>query len=170
MDAFKKKRPRPVIFSGFWFCFFMQMALFPGCTRPEAEFIAGADYDVCLANIPICRGTAGCTLTEYKYLEGDFPGFRNFIVTSPADTKIKIKIFFKTREHPGQDTTITWYEPGCTDSHKYESNGADLFLKAGGDRIFAVEEKMRRSGDHLVEIDSDAHTHYFLRIELITPN
>lgn len=144
-------------------------ALAAGCGLPEAEFIAGADYEPCMANIPVCRGTAGCTLTENKYLEGDFPGYRNFVVTSPADTKIRLKFFFKTRKHPGEDTEIIWYEPGCSDSHKWESGGADLFLKAGGDRIFEVEQKVKRSGAHLIEIDSDATTHYFLRVEVITP-
>jgi len=141
-----------------------------GCGAPESDFIAGADFEPCLSTIPACQVTAGCTIGEFKYLEGDFPGFRNFVVrTGTSDTTIMVHVFFKTRKHPGEDTEIIWYEPSCSDSYRYESGGEDIFSKAGGDRIFSKGKKMRRAGDHLVEIYSDAYTHYFLRVELITP-
>lgn len=140
-----------------------------GCGIDEGAFIQGADFDPCLSNLPVCQQTAGCALGENKYTEGDFPGYRNFVVTTPADTTVVVKIFFKTRVHPGQDTEIIWYEPGCHDSYVYRSEGDDIFALAGGSRVFSQEKKVRRAGDHLVEIFSDAYTHYFLRVELITP-
>jgi hypothetical protein len=139
------------------------------CGVSEADFISGADSDPCMANVPVCQTTAGCTLAESKYMEGDFPGFRSFIVTTPADTTVVVRLFFKTRVHPGEDTQIIWYEPGCHDSYTYESQGEDIFAKAGGDREFDQEMKVRMSGDHLVEIYSDATTHFFCRVDVQTP-
>ena len=144
-------------------------ALSVACGVSEGDFIAGADYDPCESNIPICRQTAGCAMGENKYIEGDFPGYANFLVTTPADTTIVVKLFFKTRQHPGEDTEIIWYEPGCFDSFNYESKGDDIFAKAGGDRVFAQEHMVQREGDHLIEIFCDARTHYFARVELKTP-
>jgi hypothetical protein len=145
------------------------MGLLCGCGVSESDFIAGADHDPCMANVPVCQTGAGCTMGETKYIEGNFPGFVNFVVTTPADTKIVVKIFFKTRKHPGEDTTIDWYEPGCHDSYTYESMGADVFAIAGGDRVFSQGQKVRMSGDHLVEVYCDATTHYFIRVGVQTP-
>jgi len=141
-----------------------------GCGVDEAEFIADAEFEPCLSTVPVCQVTAGCIMGEFKYLEGNFPGFRNFIVrTGTADTEIVVQMFFKSRKHPGEDTEIIWYEPSCSDSYSYESGGDDLFSKAGGDRIFSQSKTVRRAGDHLIDIYSDAYTHYFLRVDLITP-
>jgi len=145
------------------------IALAMACGVSEGDFISGADHDPCESNIPVCQQTAGCAMGESKYIEGDFPGYTNFVVTTPADTTIVVKLFFKTRVHPGEDTEIIWYEPGCHDSYDYESEGKDIFSEAGGDRVFAKEQKVRRDGDHLIEIFSDARTHYFIRVELQTP-
>jgi len=146
------------------------LLLAAGCGLDEADFIQGAEFEPCLSTVPVCQVTAGCIMGEFKYLEGDFPGFRNFVVrTGTADTEIVVRMFFKTRKHPGEDTEIIWFEPSCSDSYSYESGSDDIFSKAGGDRIFSQSKTVRRSGDHLIEIYSDAYTHYFLRVDLITP-
>jgi hypothetical protein len=139
------------------------------CGVSEGAFIEGADLDPCLANVPVCQTTAGCMMGEAKYIEGDFPGYASFVVTTPADTTIAVLLFFKSRNHPGEDTEIIWFEPGCRDSYRYESNGEDVFAKAGGDQIFAQEKKVRQAGDHLIQIYSDANCHFFARVELTTP-
>jgi hypothetical protein len=142
------------------------------CGVSEGDFVAGSDYTPCEDNVPAACSkvpVVGCTMGENKYIEGDFPGYRNFLVTTPADTTIVVKLFFKTRTHPGEDTEIIWYEPGCFDSYNYESEGDDIFAIAGGDRVFAQEQEVKREGDHVIEIFSDARTHYFARVELNTP-
>lgn len=151
----------------------LALGLSTACGVSEADFIAGADHDPCQANIGVCQTTAGCTMGEYKYIEaggdGDRIGFRSFVVDTPADTTLVVKMFFKTREHPGEDTNITWYEVGCHDSYEYESMGKDIFSLAGNDRIFSQGMLLRQSGPHLVELDSDAVAHVFIRVELQTP-
>jgi hypothetical protein len=145
------------------------LGLLCACGVSESDFIAGADHDPCMSNVPVCQTTAGCTMAENKYIEGNFPGFVNFVVTTPADTTIAVRIFFKTLKHPGEDTEIIWFEPGCHDSYTYESLGADVFAIAGGDRVFSQERKVRQAGDHRVDVYSDATTHYFIRVEVKTP-
>ncbi|RME22570.1 MAG: hypothetical protein D6806_12790 [Deltaproteobacteria bacterium] len=150
-------------------CFVLVLALVGACGVDRGDFIAGADYEPCKSNLPVCQQTAGCALGENKYIEGDFPGYRNFVVTTPADTVIVVKIFFETRQHPGEDTEIIWYEPSCYDFYRYRSEGEDIFAIAGGDRVFEREQMVRNAGDHLVEVYSDAYAHYLIRVELKTP-
>ncbi|HOX45719.1 MAG TPA: hypothetical protein PK668_19115 [Myxococcota bacterium] len=145
------------------------LAALSGCGVSEGDFIAGADPDPCQGNVPVCATSAGCVLAETKYMEGDFPGLASFVVTTPADTTIEVRLFFKTRVHPGEDTEFVWYEPGCGDSYVWESGGIDMFSKAGADRVFSHSHMVRRAGDHLIEVYSDATTHYFLRVGLSTP-
>ncbi len=140
------------------------------CGISEGDFIRGAEHDPCMDGVPVCNTTAGCIINEAIYIEGDFPrDLVKFIVTTPADTGIEVKIFFKSMKHPGGDTEIRWYEPGCADYYVYESMGVDIFEKAGSDRVFRQERKVRMAGDHLIEIYSDATTHYFIRVELDHP-
>ena len=47
--------------------------------------------------------------------------------------------------------------------------GEDIFSLAGNDRIFEQGMKVRQEGPHLVEIDSDAVAHIFIRVDLQTP-
>ena len=140
-----------------------------GCGYDEADFISGARRDPCNANTPVCNGTAGCSMGEWNYIEGDFPGFINFLVTTPADTTIVVKLFFKDRKHPGEELEIIWYEPGCRQRYVYSSYLEDIFKIAGGDSVLAESKLVREPGDHLIEIYCDAWTHFFVRVELITP-
>lgn len=130
------------------------------------DFIAGAEQDACMDNVPLCQTTAGCSMDDTKYVEGNFPGFVNFAVTTSADATIVVRLFLKTQGHPGENTEINWYEPGCSESYTYESMGADVFAVAGADRVFEQEQQVSQEGLHLVEIYSDATTNYYLRVEL----
>jgi hypothetical protein len=129
------------------------------------DFIDGAQHDPCMANAPVCQTTAGCVMDETKYIEGHFPGFINFIVNTTANATIVVRIFFETRGHPGEDTEIIWYEPGCSEAYSYESAGVDIFEIAGEDRVFEQEQTVLQEGSHLVDVYSDSTTHYYLRVE-----
>jgi hypothetical protein len=135
----------------------------------EGAFIADAEGVTCDQSVPVCNTGAACVMGEARYIEDDFPGDINFVVTTPADTTIVVNIFFKEETSPGEDTTITWFEPGCGDKQTYFSGADDIFSKAGVDRVFSQQKKMRQAGDHLIEISSDAYAHIFVRVELIVP-
>ena len=136
--------------------------------EPTAEdFVQGTDYDPCTAIVPVCQTTAGCTLGDQKHTRGSFPGYASFVVVTPADAVIVVRLFFENQSHPGEDTQITWYEPGCNDSYDYQSQGADILSQVDADGVFSREQAVRMSGDHLVEIYSDSTADYHLRVEVI---
>ena len=55
------------------------------------------------------------------------------------------------------------------DSYTYESYGRDIFELAGSDLVFEQERRVRRAGDHLVEVYCDAIAEYYARVEVQTP-
>lgn len=134
----------------------------------EAAFIARRALDTCDLEIPVCNTTAGCTLREEdRYLEGEFPGQRAFIVPTTGAATIRVEISWRTQLGPGADTEITWFEPACVDRYRYESQGANVFDESNAQGIFVQQQKVVRAGEHLVEVRSDATASYLLRTSVV---
>jgi hypothetical protein len=132
----------------------------------EGNFTGGLTRDRCDGTFPVCQTTAGCTMGVGKYLEGAFPGARQFIVSAPEESIINVRIYFRTQVATGIDTEILWHEPGCFETYQYQSEGRDIFLEAGDDQIFEQSKQVLLSGDHLVEIISDSVAEYLLAVEV----
>jgi hypothetical protein len=134
-----------------------------------AAFIGRRALDTCDGEIPVCNTTAGCTLRdEDRYLEGEFPGQRSFIVPTTGEATIRIEILWVSQLGPGADTEIIWFEPACVDSFRYESQGANVFLESNPQGIFVQQQKVARAGEHLVEVRSDATASYLLRTSVLS--
>ncbi len=143
------------------------LLLLSGCgLSSEGTFTSGLSRDRCDDTYPICSQTAGCVLGAGKYLEGSFPGTRQFIVTAPEESVITVSLFFRSQVAVGVDTGITWHEPGCFDSYEYRSGGEDIFLEAGGSRVMSRSQQVFLDGDHLIEVFSDAIADYVLKVEV----
>ena len=135
----------------------------------EDNFKGGLTRDRCDGTFPICQTTAGCTMGTGRYIEGAFPGARQFIVPAPEEAVIRVHIFFKSQMFNGIDTEILWYEPGCFDDvYRYASEGRDIFQEAGNDKVFTQEQQVFLEGDHLVEVFSDAVAEYIIKVEVET--
>ncbi len=133
----------------------------------ESAFTSGLDLTECNGTFPICATTAGCILGPGQYLEGAFPGARQFIVVTPdEESVITVDIFFRTQEAVGFDTEISWFEPGCIDVFRYRSGGIDIFQEAGNDRVLSVSQQVFEVGEHLVEVFSDARAEYLIRAQV----
>jgi hypothetical protein len=136
----------------------------------EENFSAGLKLDRCDGTFPICQTSAGCVLGNTNYVEGSFPGSRQFIVPAPAGSLIAVRIFFRSQVATGVDTEILWNEPGCFDTYQYLSEGIDIFREAGKDGIFEQTQLVLLDGDHLVEVFSDATADYFISVDVQTPS
>ncbi len=135
-------------------------------TGPESNFTLGLELDTCNSTFAVCQTTAGCILNEDEYLEGSFPGSREFIVVADEEQIINVDIFFRTQVATGFDTEVQWSEPGCFDTFQYRSDGVDIFFEAGNDRILSVGQQIFLNGDHLVQVFSDATAEYLLRVRV----
>lgn len=130
------------------------------------NFASGLDLDRCEDTFPVCQTTAGCLLGEGRYIEGRFPGQKQFIVPAPADAVVRVEVFFTDQSAAGVDTEIRWHEPGCFETYRWNSEGRDIFLLAGPNRVLSQSQQVLQGGDHLVEILSDAVADYLLRVQV----
>lgn len=134
--------------------------------QPSAEnFVAGAVLDPCLESLPICTTTAGCVLDEDEYLEGDFPGFISFIANASPGEVLVVKVFFSTQEDPGNGIHTTFYDAGCA-IEIAQGPLNDIFEAAGLDWTLEFSQGFAVDDLHLVEVTSDATTHFYLRVEI----
>ena len=149
-----------------------------GClpTTTEAAFVGSRELHLCEgAKFPVCRQRfASCKLEPDQYLEGRFPGSIRFLVETPAgDWRIRVSLFLADQRAPGEQTEITWYEPGCSEPKRFvfedEHPNGNLFSVAGRDQVFDVAQSVAESGDHLIELFSDATVDYTLRAD-VEPN
>lgn len=134
------------------------------------NFTDGRDLDRCEDTFPVCQTTAGCLLSESKYIDGSFPGQRQVIVKAPAEAIIHVEVFFVDQTAAGVDTEIRWHEPACFDTYIWNSEGRDVFLLAGSSLTLSVSQQVFEDGDHLIEIFSDAVADYRLRIRIDAPS
>lgn len=130
------------------------------------NFTDGATLERCDDTFPVCETTAGCVLGEGRYIEGRFPGQRQVIVSAPAGGVISVQIFFLDQTAAGVDTEIRWHEPGCFDTYRWSSEGQDIFILAGDSRVLEESQQVVESGDHLVEVFSDAVLDYLMKVEV----
>ncbi len=132
----------------------------------EDNFTRGLNRDRCEGTFPICQTTAGCVMGSTKYIEGAFPGTRQFVVPAPEEAVIRVQLFFKTQRAVGVDTEVLWHEPGCFDTYRWSSEGRDIFEAAGASRVLEVSQQVLLEGDHLVEVYSDAVAEFALRVDV----
>lgn len=154
----------------------MRWAIIPlvfasGCGLSAADnFTRGLTRDRCDGTYPICSTTAGCVMGENRYLEGSFPGSRELIVPAPAESIVTVRLFFVTQGAHGLDTRILISEPGCIDTYEWASEGQDIFIEAGSDRVLEVSREVYLDGDHLVEVASDSVADYAITVEVTKPS
>lgn len=138
-----------------------------GCGVGLGNFTDGLELDRCDSTFQVCEaGVGGCILGQGRYIEGTFPGVRQFIVPAPAESVIVVEVFFLEQVASGVDTTITWHEPGCFETYQWSSEGQDIFLLADRDRVLTQGQQVFQDGDHLVEVFSDAIATYQLRVRV----
>jgi hypothetical protein len=137
-----------------------------GCDA-ESTFAAGRELDPCLANIPTgCGISARCILDTEHYIAGNLPGSRQFLVRAVSAVEAKFQVLLDERRSSGTSFVLTVHEPTCSESSVYDIMGQDLFHLTDADGILHVVLLIRHPGDHLVELTSDASSHYALTVDL----
>ncbi|MEZ4273515.1 MAG: hypothetical protein R3C68_19390 [Myxococcota bacterium] len=123
----------------------------------EEAFRKGRGLRGCFSTLNACPGLfASCVLDNDSYAEKQFPGSLRFLVDADEDDTVEVSFFFVTQRDPGLSTRIFWNEPGCSDQQVYDSEGRDIFFEAGNELIFRQSKIMRKDGEHLIEVFSDA--------------
>ncbi len=141
-----------------------------GCGRDaQGEFTAERALDPCVQQIPACPSVYGrCALDSWRFASVLFPAespFR-FVVSAAAGDTIEVRLFFVREQAAGIDTSIAWYEPGCSDVDLWESGGKNLLDEAQADGWVSRQSTVREDGDHLIEIFSDIEAEVLVAVAL----
>ncbi len=141
--------------------------LAPACIFTASGGFAGTrEENVCDSTIPVCNTTGGCVLDEDHFIKGELPGTRRFVIRTHGEAVVSVRLYFDQPSSPGADTNIYVYESGCVERFAYETAGRDIFREAGPDQEFDWDTQVYQGGDHLVELNSDAVSSYYLRVDI----
>ncbi len=139
------------------------------CLTAEDAFTDDRLLKLCDEAYFICGRPTGCTLDKEHYVEGAFPGTRRVVIaTEDVDTKIQVRLFFRTMESPGTELIAQLKEPNCTlDTRLAQEHlkDIDLFEEAGDDRKLVFDLQALQEGEHVLEIYADASAEYLLVVE-----
>lgn len=131
-----------------------------GCVREDAVFTEGRLRTTCDGAIPVCDSRGACILGNDKYIDGQFPGGKKLIVpTTSDDNKLVVRFLLREMISPGTEILVRAHRPACSDFDERQVE-ADLFERAGDDRILQFELALPGEGDHLLEIFSDMSAEY----------
>src|SRR5471032_78920 len=141
------------------------------CGGAEDDFTAGRALVSCDASIPVCSTFAGCVLDGANYTYGSFAqgGTRRAIVRTTGAANLKVSLLFESEGSPGTDTEIGYSEAGCATRYSMDNGGTDIFNEAGAARIWTRTQQVTTSGDHLIEVFSDAQADYLLSVSILPP-
>ena len=138
------------------------------CDSPADSFEAGRAQDPCSDSWPVCNTVAGCILSGTNYVGGNFPGTFQYIVETPGPASVAVNVFLSNVTGAGSNTTIDWWETGCTSSFPTTVTGKVFVGETQNLGVFTRSQQLTGVGDHLVTIQSDATASFLLEVD-VTP-
>ena len=140
-----------------------------GCGGAEETFTDGRTLKGCVGAIPVCSTSGGCVLDNQSYAHGAFQqgGTLRAIVQTTGAADVEVALYFRTEESPGTDTEIAWSEVGCRERFSAQSDGRDVFVEAGNDRVWKRKQRLTTAGDHLIEVFSDAQAEVLYKVTVL---
>ena len=147
----------------------LALPILPACQTAEEEFVDGRLKSICDEAYWVCNVPTGCVLDDDRYVEGRFPGDRRVVVETDAqDADVQVRLFFSTMQAPGTELLVQLHDANCTldpQLGRAHLKDVDIFHEAGDDRVLIFDLTTQRSGEHLLEIYSDASAEYLLVVE-----
>ena len=144
------------------------VAIFVGCGGGDSVLTFDKTLDPCEEDLPPACGTAPrCLLNASHYVNGKFPGGRQFVVHTKGAAKLNIQIQLTQQRSPGTDLVVKVFESDCSNTYSWDSAGRDLFRIADQDGIIIIPIDVSREGDHPITLTTDAYSGYTLAVEVI---
>ena len=142
------------------------LGLLAGCGGAEETFTDGRTLIECVGAVPVCSTSGGCVLDNQTYAHGAFQqgGTLRAIVRTTGSADVEVALYFRTEESAGTDTEVAWSEVGCRQRFSAQSDGRDVFLEAGNDRVWKRKQRLTTAGDHLIEVFSDAQAEVLYKV------
>jgi hypothetical protein len=138
-----------------------------GCGSIRDQFVGSRIEDDCGGAWNVCSTTVGCFVGDRSYVEGRFPGKNKVAIKlfEPSEVTVGLQLF--ETAGAGEQTVINFFEPSCSGRTRLEVTGKTLVGE--NEKIGWVLRKadLSGTGDHLIEVDSDARTRYLLKVDVL---
>jgi hypothetical protein len=139
-----------------------------GCSSAEGDFTSGLVEDPCDQFYPACNSSVGCILTNTSYTTGSFPGTGSFLIETSGPSTVQVHFFLLNPTGAGSETTITWFESGCTSSFQQSFTGKVLVAEAeAANGEFTASQQLSAPGDHLITYSSDTTSQFLVKVVII---
>jgi hypothetical protein len=109
----------------------------------------------------------GCLLGDTSYVTGRFPGHNRVAIRIFEPSEVKVSLFLTEATAAGKETVINFWEDRCRARSREVIDGRALLGET--ERLGFLERKaeLAGTGDHMIEVDSDAHANYFLKVDVL---
>ena len=138
-----------------------------GCSSARDDFIGARVKDACNGSWPACKQIASCYIGDESYIEGRFPGDGRVIVLLAQPSAVKVSFFFDNISAVGTETSIVWYETGCTASSRDDVEGQTVATESNQTGVFERSQDLKEQGEHLISFKSDLEATYLMKVEVI---
>jgi hypothetical protein len=138
-----------------------------GCSSARDDFIGARVKDSCNESYPACKLIASCYIGPESYIEGRFPGEGKVIVKLDQPSAIKVSFFFDDISAVGTETSIVWYETGCTASAREDVPGQTVATESNQTGLFERSQDLKEDGEHLISFKSDLEATYLMKVDVI---
>jgi hypothetical protein len=144
------------------------LAILAACANQVDDFTKGRAHDPCSGtNYGLCNTVAGCILDNTNYLQGHFPGQEAVLVRTTGPATIELHFIFQNVTSSGQETLLTWYEPGCTSRYQLSVLGSVFVGEAEKTGEFVRSYDLLAAGDHQITYESDANADYYFKVVVV---
>lgn len=138
-----------------------------GCGSIQDQFIGTRIEDDCSGAWNVCSTTVGCFVGDRSYVEGRFPGVNKLAIKLFEPSEISVGLLLFESAGAGEQTVINFFEQSCSSRVRVEVTGKTLLGE--NEKIGWVTRKaeLTGTGDHLIEVESDARTRYLMKIDVL---
>ncbi len=138
-----------------------------GCGSIQDQFIGTRIEDDCSGAWNVCSTTVGCFVGDRSYVEGRFPGVNKLAIRLFEPSEVSVGLLLFESAGAGEMTVINYFEESCSSRVRTEVTGKTLLGE--NEKIGWVTRKaeLTGTGDHLIEVESDARTRYLMKIDVL---
>ena len=138
-----------------------------GCGSIRDQFVGTRIKDECSGAWNVCATTVGCFVGDRSYVEGRFPGTNKLAIKIFEPSEVTVGLLLFETAGAGERTVINFFEESCSSRVRVEVTGKTFVGESEKVGWVARKAELSGTGDHLIQIDSDARTRYLMKIDVL---
>lgn len=137
------------------------------CGSIQDQFIGTRIEDDCSGAWNVCNTTVGCFVGDRSYVEGRFPGINKLAIKLFEPSEVSIGLYLFETAGAGEQTVMNYFEESCSSRVRVEVSGKSFINENEKTGWVTRKAELSGTGDHLIEVESDARTRYLMKIDVL---